>query len=182
MKNTLLTLSAAVLCAVICSGCSSFEYTGRIFDAHDDDTVIAWHTAQNPVPAGKYRVIGRGVLKFRRGDMDKYDVEERLLDEARSVGADAVLLGKTLEVGKRTNESDQSVDKARRAEFAPQTGVTEKGAEYEINALGASSSLQGAAIQGADCFVHAVFYKNSESVQKLIESQNVRIMDDKESK
>jgi hypothetical protein len=80
MKITTALFSFIALTAVtLVSGCAKFEYTGREFAAIPEDTPIAWYTKANPVPAGKYRVIGRGELVFGSGDMYNYDVEERLL-------------------------------------------------------------------------------------------------------
>ena len=166
--------------ALLLSGCSSFEYTGRSFASYSDDEVIAWHTAKNPVPAGKYRVIGRGVLKFRTGSFDTYDVEERLIEEARKHGADAVKIEKSTVEGVGNYDIDNAPDPGAAKIERSKYGVTAKGEQLEINSFGSEVKLSGAEILSSESTVYAVFYKKSEAVQKLIESQPVRVADVKE--
>ena len=178
MKLTILTFAAAVLL----SGCASFEYTGRSFEPRAEDDSVAWYTAKNPVPAGKYRVIGKGILKYENRTLDSYDVEERLLEEARKRGADAVLLEKTVTENVNSYERDAAPDPGKKKSELVKDGVDAKGNKVEINSFGKSIKLSGSEQFATIHTVYAVFYKNSEDVQKLIESQEVRIAEDKENK
>ena len=119
--------------ALLLSGCASFDYTGRSFAPHNEDAVIAWHTAKNPVPAGKYRVIGKGELKYKAGSLDSYDVEDRLLNEARKRGADAVMLEKTVNASISSYEIDNAPDAAKSEVKISRYGVGDKGEKFEIN-------------------------------------------------
>lgn len=175
MKLSLLNVLAFLFAATLISGCADFNYTGRYFDAASDDAVISWYTAENPVPAGKFRVIGRGTLKFRHNALDKYDIEERLLEEARKIGADAVLLKKTVSTEVASYDTDSTKDKSKAVKREKQIGITADGSELEINDL-TDTELKGNERSTADTTVYAVFYKKSEAVKKLIESQSVRMM------
>lgn len=166
--------------ALLLSGCASFDYTGRSFAPHNEDAVIAWHTAKNPVPAGKYRVIGKGELKYKAGSLDSYDVEDRLLNEARKRGADAVMLEKTVNASISSYEIDNAPDAAKSEVKISRYGVGDKGEKFEINSFDKPEKLRGTTNVSRECIVHAVFYKNSDDVQKFIESLDVRIVDGKE--
>lgn len=176
------SLFTLISLAVIMSGCAKFDYVGRTFNKLDETAVVAWHTADNPVPAGKYRVIGRGTLTFREGKMDKYDIEERLIEEARKIGADAVLQQKNVTTEITTFEIDSSVDTAKAQGRGVQSGTASDGSTLAINDFGKETPLKGNVSSSSDITVHAVFYKKSDAVKKMIESQNVRIMSAKEAK
>lgn len=168
--------AALVFTALIISGCAEFDYTGRTFSPHNEETAIAWHTAQNPVPAGKFRVIGRGTLAFNGNRLDKYDIEERLLEEARKIGADAVMLKKTVSIEVTSFDIDHTFDTAKSAKAQKQTAVDLDGNELEINSFGKEKPLKGNEHNTFDTIVYAVFYKNSADIKKLIESQSVRML------
>ena len=181
--------SYAVVCAVISfaaavlvSGCASFEYVGRSFDSADKDAVIAWYTEKNPVPSGVYRVIGRGVLKFKQGDLDMYDVEERLIEEARKRGADAVMTGKIQVSAVGNYDVDNAPDPGAGTAVPVMVGVSANGKKQPINSLGGEITLSGEDSEAEQCTVNAVFYKKSDAVQKLIESSPVRVADKSEDK
>ena len=175
MKSfTLMFLAAS---AFLFSGCVSFDYTGRSFAPHDDDAVIAWHTGKNPVPAGKYRVIGKGELKYKAGSLDGYDVEERLIEEARKRGADAVLLEKNVSTRVSSYETDNAPDPAESEVRVSRSGVDAKGEKFEINSFDDPVKLRGTTNLRTECTVYAVFYKKSADVQKFIESCEVRVAD-----
>lgn len=176
MKNSVFFCLSSVILAITVSGCAEFDYIGRTFDPLDEGSV-AWHTADNPVPAGKYRVIGRGTLKFRTGKLDKYDIEERLISEAEKIGADAVMLKKTVQTEVAAFDVDSSVDTAKSPERQPQIAKTADGSELEINSLGGPVDVKGSKNSSTDVTVYAVFYKKSAAVQRMIESQRVRVMD-----
>ena len=168
--------SVTLIAVTLISGCAKFEYTGREFAPIPDDVSIAWYTPANPVPAGKYRIIGRGELIFDRGDLDREDIEERLLDEARKRGADAVMFQSmtTRKVGSY-DAAPQELSTPSSA-FTAGTGILPNGEPVEINSFGEVVPLTGEKTKHAVTFVRATFYKESSAVQKLIDEQAVQII------
>lgn len=182
MRFCIVICAAIFLSAVLLSGCASFEYTGRSFESSGRDAVVAWHTDKNPVPSGVYRVIGRGVLKYKAGVLDMYDVEERLLNEARKRGADAVMIKKVQVSSVGSYDVDNTPDPGSAARTVSSVGVAANGEKLKINALGRETLLSGGDITEEVCTVNAVFYKKAEAVQQLIESSPVRLADGPEDK
>ena len=180
MKMRKITVVSAVFTVLfLLTGCVDFEYTGRTFEPIPDDTAIAWHSINNPVPAGKYRIIGRGVLRYKVGEMDSFDVEELLIDKARENGADAVMLKTAYNTIVGDYETDISYDPARRAAPKPAKARMTDGTQVPVNSFGKEIQLGGAGNTMKQVVVYAEFYKNAEAVRKLIESQPVRMMQDK---
>jgi hypothetical protein len=177
MKITTALFSFIALTAVtLVSGCAKFEYTGREFAAIPEDTPIAWYTKANPVPAGKYRVIGRGELVFGSGDMDNYDVEERLLEEARKRGADAVMLQSTEIKQVGSYERDYNGLPSPSSALIPTIAVMPDGSRAEVNSFGDSLTLSGEQKTQSVVIVRATFYKEAAEVQKLIDEQSIQLL------
>ena len=86
-----LRLVSGAVCLLLLCGCVNFEYTGRAFAPLKQGKVPAWYQSKKQLPAGKYTIIGRAVIESGlTADME--DLQERLLEEAASRGADAVCL------------------------------------------------------------------------------------------
>lgn len=84
-------LAAGFLFLLFLCGCVNFEYTGREFAPLKQGIVPAWYQSKKQLPSGRYTVIGRAVIESGlKADME--DLQERLLEEAASRGADAVCL------------------------------------------------------------------------------------------
>ena len=60
--NTMLFL----LVAFAAAGCLKFDYTGQSFEPLSDSSPVAVFKDKAAVPAGDYRIIGRGVLSGQR--------------------------------------------------------------------------------------------------------------------
>ncbi len=174
-RTALFSSAAAAVIAALC-GCAKFEYTGREFAPVPEDTPIAWYTQQNPVPAGKYRIIGRGELSFDSGDMDSHDIEERLIDEARKRGADAVMLQSTTVKKLGSYETADNVLPSPASQLTPASALLPDGNPVEVNSFGEPLPLTGETRTHQIVFVRATFYKNSEAVQKLIDEQSIQLL------
>ena len=84
-------LAAGFFFLLFLCGCVNFEYTGKEFAPLKQGIVPAWYQSKKQLPAGKYTIIGRAVIESGiKADME--DLQERLLEEAASRGADAVCL------------------------------------------------------------------------------------------
>lgn len=174
-RTALFSSAAVTLLAALC-GCAKFEYTGREFAPVPEDIPIAWYTKQSPVPAGKYRIIGRGELSFDSGDMDSHDIEERLLDEARKRGADAVMLQSTTVKNAGSYQTAENMLPAPSSELTPTSALLPNGDPVEVNSFGEVLPLTGETQTQKVVFVRATFYKNSEAVQKLIDEQSIQLL------
>lgn len=85
--NTMLFL----LVAFAAAGCLKFDYTGQSFEPLSDSSPVAVFKDKAAVPAGDYRIIGRGVLSGSN-EIDSYDRMAELRAQARKHGADAICL------------------------------------------------------------------------------------------
>lgn len=175
-KNILFSSVAAAMLAALC-GCAKFEYTGREFAPIPEDTPIAWYTQKNPVPAGKYRIIGRGELIFDNGDMDNFDIEERLLEEARKRGADAVMLQSMTIKNVGSYDTAENMLPSASSAITPTIAVMPDGSPAEVNSFGDALPLTGETSTNKVVYVRAVFYKESAAVRKLIDEQSLQLLE-----
>jgi len=77
--------------ALLVAGCVNVDYVGQSFDPTPEEARVEYIVGRSAIPAGKYRIIGRGTISTPR-KIDSYDLREALIDEARKRGADAVVL------------------------------------------------------------------------------------------
>ena len=156
--------------AAVCCGCVKFEYTGRSFEPVDETTEIAWYTPANPVPPGAFRVMGRAELIYAAGSFDSYDVEERLISEARKHGADAVYFAGIRKERTGVLAVDGSIDRSKRRDFESSTGETLSKERLQINDFDLPVTLTGSSKRRAATVVEAIFYKKSEYIRKWYNS------------
>ena len=81
--------SLTLLVCCLFSGCVQVDYFGQSFDPTPETSPVEYYTSKNDIPAGKYRIIGRGTIATEL-DVGKYDIREALIEAARKHGADAV--------------------------------------------------------------------------------------------
>ena len=89
MIRSLLLTGAAALFLV--AGCMNFEYVGREFAPTPMSEPVAYYVNREQLPPGEFRIMGRAEITAPDGT-DGYDIQELLLEKARSYGADAVCL------------------------------------------------------------------------------------------
>jgi len=89
MKKFLLKCLPATL--LILSGCVNVDYVGQCFDPIPEEEPVVCYANRGEIPPGKYRIIGRAKISTTRR-LDKYDIQELLIDEARKRGANAAAL------------------------------------------------------------------------------------------
>ena len=87
MKKFMLYM-AAVICAGVMTGCINVEYIGQDFPALPDNRSVLIFTADNEVPAGEFKVIGKMKMTVPPG-VDMVIVREKIAEEARAHGASA---------------------------------------------------------------------------------------------
>ena len=163
--------------AVVCCGCARFDYSGRSFDPVDESQAVGWYTPANPVPPGQFRVMGRGTLVFAAGKLDSYDIEDRLIAEARKHGADAVFYAGKRNISTGVYAVDNSVDSVKRAEFKSSKGVSVSKEQFEINSFDSPITLTGSSQNSTDTAVDVIFYKRNEYIRKYMDSDSVQIID-----
>ena len=88
MKPLFRPFPALFICCLF-SGCVQVDYFGQSFDPTPETSPVAYYTSRKEIPAGKYRIIGRGTIATEMR-IDKYDIREALVNAARKHGADAV--------------------------------------------------------------------------------------------
>ena len=95
MKRFFCNMLLFLLIAFCAAGCLKFDYTGQSFEPLSESAPVAVFNDRGAVPAGTYRIIGRGVLSGSN-EIDTYDRMSELRSQARKHGADAICLGGTV--------------------------------------------------------------------------------------
>lgn len=153
---------AALALALLAAGCVGVDYVGQEFDPLPEGTPVAYFAERGEIPPGKYRIIGRVMLKTTRKHFDKYDIREFLIDEARSRGADAVALVevKKIKIGIYPREPSDSLDISM--------STKHPGSQMEHEIFGKQAELKGEAHGRREVHVRALFLKNREELEAIL--------------
>lgn len=162
-------ISASSIFLLLLCGCMSFEYTGRDFPPLKAGSVPVYFKNEKLIPAGKYTIIGRAVIETGiRTEME--DIQDCLLDEAASRGADAVCLVsvKTVEVGLYADDADYE---GPNAPGSNPYNLTPDGAPIQTNLSGQRIEFKEERSSARKVIVKALFLKDSQAVKKLRSAQ-----------
>ena len=146
------------------SGCLHVDYFGQSFEPTPETSPVGYYTSRAEIPAGKYRIIGRGVIVTERR-IDKYDIREALVEAAREHGADAVAAVSvtTREVGVYPQENELP-DLASPPERS--SSLTPDGAPREIDSF-KTAELRGESKFRTETHVRALFLKDKAELERI---------------
>lgn len=166
MKNGFRFSLAAAAIGLI-TGCVNVDYVGQSFAPLPETEPVAYFSSRGDIPAGKYRIIGRGRLETTRR-IDGYDLREILVDEARKHGADAVALvsRKRVKVGLYPQESNMLAGPSSYS--ANPYNLNPDGSQIEMDSFGAPAELQGEATFRSELHVRVLFLKDRETLETLL--------------
>lgn len=164
MKPLFRSFPALFICCLF-SGCVQVDYFGQSFDPTPETSPVEYYTSKSDIPAGKYRIIGRGTIATQLR-VDKYDIREALIKAARKHGADAVASVSVNEVKVGVYPSDENFDgspthPSRSEGFNPSSpraadGIFDKPAE-----------LQEGRRKRTEVHVRALFLKDKTSLERI---------------
>ncbi|MDD4817000.1 MAG: hypothetical protein PHI85_03410 [Victivallaceae bacterium] len=89
MNRNVFKLLAAVFAACVVSGCIDIDYVGQRLDPLPSDMPVVFFNEGQDFDVAKYAEVGRATVTAPDGT-NMVEIKEKLQDEARSVGADAV--------------------------------------------------------------------------------------------
>lgn len=166
MKKFFLRVLPLLAAGCVFSGCVSVDYIGQSFDPTPEGTPVEFFTNRQAIPAGKYRIIGRGTIETTRR-LDRYDLREVLVEAAREHGADAVAIvsEKRVRVGIYPQENDMMSGPS------PSTNIynmNPDGSPIEIDTFGAPATLQGETHFRTELHVKALFLKDREELEQQL--------------
>ena len=93
-------LVGSAVCAVLLSGCNSFDYVGQKLEPIKGGEAVVFYNKPEEVPPNIYKVLGRAVITAPDGSNTE-EVRQELLEKARAYGANAVeiILFKRIKTG-----------------------------------------------------------------------------------
>ena len=127
----------ALIAGIICTGCVNVEYVGQRFAPLPDTEYVNLREERADLPAGEYQVIGRAEVTAP-ADISPVDLQEKLRQEAREIGADAVQI---VSRERRLLGRYYRQPEARRHVTSAQTGSIS--GTRAINSFGEEVSLDG---------------------------------------
>ena len=159
---------------LLMTGCARFEYIGQSFTPIPDGEVVAYYKSEAEVPPGVYRIIGRGVITAKSDYLDNYDVEERLLEEARSRGADAVALisSRIRRQGLYHNDLDAAGQLPETVAGEP-IAKTADGTVVDVNRFEPIPPAASEERSQSMLEVKALFYKRQDELNRLLDGDPV---------
>ena len=83
------SIALLVLLALVMTGCINFQYKGAEFTPTEKANI---YESKKDIPDKKYLLIGKCVASGRYSEVTREEMYKRLLKEAKSKGADAVLI------------------------------------------------------------------------------------------
>ncbi len=157
----------ALPAAALLAGCVSVDYTGQSFDPTPEDVPIDYFRSRREIPAGRYRIIGRGVISTTRR-IDGYDIRELLTVAAREHGADAVALVSEKQVRIGVYEGSGDLISGPSSSSANVYSMNPDGSPVQVDSFGAQTSLQGEVHYRTELEVRALFLKDREALEQLL--------------
>ena len=163
-------ISVSIFLLLLLCGCMSFEYTGQDFPPLQAGRLPIYFKNQKLVPAGRYTIIGKAVVKTGiRADME--DIQDLLLEEAAVRGADAVCLISARTV--RGSQEEETYYSGPNSGWGNRYNLTPDGAPIQTNLDGQQivtlSGDGGSSVKRL--IVKAIFLKDSQTVEKLRTAQ-----------
>ena len=159
-----LTLAAA---GCLLSGCVNVDYVGQSFDPIPEGTAVEYFSARKEIPAGKYRIIGRGTIETTR-KLDRFDLREILVDSAREHGADAVAVVSEKQVNVGVYPQENDMISGGLSSTANAYNLNPDGTPMEMDTFGAPSRLQGGTRFRTELHVKALFLKEREALEQQL--------------
>ena len=156
-------LPSAVLC-FCAAGCVNVDYVGQTFPPIPEGTPVEFFASRDEIQPGKYRIIGRGVVTTMRR-LDKYDIREILIGEARKRGADAVVLVGQKRVRRGVYEREPDVAAVDTSPATHASNIKPGGEPLEIS-LDRSETLEGEHHYRIELELRVLFLKTREDLEQ----------------
>ena len=159
-----IVLWAAALLPLI-SGCVYVDYIGQTFAPIPEGSPVTYFEGRSDIPAGKYRIIGRGEI-FTTRSLDKYDIREILVDEARKRGSDAVVLVELKSVIRGVYERDTSDPGYDTAPATKSSNVKADGEPLYVPMNSTAVNVRGEAHSRRELKMRVLFLKTKEDLEQ----------------
>ena len=167
MKKSVFCIS--VLLLVVLTGCVQYDYVGQSFPPNENGTVT-FYEKENAVPRENLLLIGRMTMTCDEY-LDKYEVEEKLMEKARQYGADAVSIVSETKVAENT-QVNEAMAEFSSSDIDP-AGEDAAGVPYQVNSFGKVVVPPSPAVY--DWIIKAHFWKNrSDAVQEIEKRKDIR--------
>lgn len=158
-----LPLAALLLCT---AGCVDIDYVGQTFDPIPEGKPVEYFADRREIQPGKYRIMGRALI-HSTWRVDKYDIREMLIDEARKRGADAVVLVDTKAFKRGVYERNEEIDGADIAP-ASRVGNIKPDGETQYISFDRAEPLQGEPHYRVELELRVFFLKDREALEQLL--------------
>ena len=146
------------------SGCVQVDYFGQSFDPTPETSPVEYYTSRDDIPAGKYRIIGRGTIATEMR-IDRYDIREALIDAARKHGADAVATVSVNKVNVGVYPSDDNFDGSPTHPGNP-ADLNPSSPRVADEFLDKSTELRGGKAARTETHVRALFLKDKAELER----------------
>ena len=166
MKKLIGLAGMAVSVAVAVSGCMSFDYVGQSFAETPDSVPVEVFRNRSELPPGRYKVIGRGVLTAPDG-VDSYDIDEKLIEEAREHGADAVCIVGVEAIQAGTFRTQDNPFIGPSSASSNPANLTPDGAPIQVNTYGGVTEM-GEEHHRIELQIRVLMLKNRNTLEKIL--------------
>ena len=147
------------------SGCLYVDYFGQSFEPTPETSPVEYYTSREDIPAGKYRIIGRGTITTERR-IDGYDIREALVDAARKHGADAVAAVSVTRKQVGLYPQENYVPDAPATAPNRFGGIAPDSVQSDIDSF-KSAELRGEAAFRTEVHVRALFLKDKAALEQI---------------
>ena len=165
MKPSFRSLLPFLVCCLL-AGCVQVDYFGQSFDPTPETSPVEYYTSREDIPAGKYRIIGRGTIATEMR-VDGYDIREALVDTARKHGADAVATVSVTTVRVGVYPREENFDGSPTHSSHPE-GINPSSAHAADDIFGSPTELKGERMARTETRVRALFLKNKAELEKAL--------------
>ncbi len=165
MKPSFRSVLPLVVLSCLFSGCVQVDYFGQSFEPTPETSPVEYYTSRDDIPAGKYRIIGRGTIATEMR-VDSYDIREALIDAARKHGADAVASVSVKQVLVGVYPQDVDFDGSPTHPARPES-FNPSDSHVADEVLGKPAKLKGSVAFRTETHVRALFLKDKAALEQI---------------
>ena len=164
MKPLFRSALTLLMCGLF-SGCVQVDYFGQSFDPTPETSPVEYYTSRDAIPAGRYRIIGRGTIATEKR-IDRYDIREALVEAARKHGADAVATVSVNQVRVGVYPKDENFDGSPTHPSRPDS-INPSSSRSTAELMPKPAELRSSRTFRTETRVRALFLKDKAELERI---------------
>ena len=163
-------LGVGGLILTLMTGCVNIDYVGQRFEPLPEDTFIPVYETAKAVPENTYQTIGKATLTAPDGSR-WFDLREDLIEKARAVGADAIVLASARKVVVGATPELSPAAQAQFENSRDRTSLAPDGSYLYTDSFGQPVTVVGSVRDVYELQLQARFLMKRERFEQLMKAR-----------